>query len=66
MLPEMGPPKTISWEYPMADNSWEVEINDFFENIRLNKVPNTRLNDARAVLLTIETIYKNSGYDYNT
>ncbi len=66
MLPEMGPPKTISWEYPMADNSWEVEINDFFENIRLNQKPNASLNDARAVLLVIETIYKNSGYDYNT
>ena len=25
MLPEMGPPETYSWEYPMADNSWNVE-----------------------------------------
>ena len=66
MLPEMGPPKTISWEYPMADNSWELEINDFFENIRLNKDPTTSLADAHAVLLTIESIYKSSGYDFNT
>ena len=22
MLPEMGPPETYCWEYPMADNSW--------------------------------------------
>ena len=22
MLPEMGPPETHCWEYPMADNSW--------------------------------------------
>lgn len=65
MLPEMGPPKTISWEYPMVDNSWELEISDFFENIRLNKNPTTSLTDARAVLLTIESIYKKSGYDYN-
>ena len=65
MLPEMCPPKTISWEYPMTDNSWEVEINDFFENIRLNKNPTTSLIDARAVLSTVETIYKKSGYDYN-
>ena len=66
ILPEMGPPKTISWEYPSADNSWELEINDFFENIRLNKNPTTNLTDAHAVLLTVETIYKKSGYDYNT
>jgi len=66
MLPEMGPPKTISWEYPSADNSWELEINDFFENIRLNKNPSTNLTDAHATLLAVETIYKKSGYDYNT
>jgi len=66
MLPEMGPPKTISWEYPSADNSWELEINDFFQNIRLNQNPTTNLTDAHAVLLTVETIYKKSGYDYNT
>lgn len=65
MLPEMGPPKTISWEYPMADNSWELEINDFFEKIRLNKDPTTSLRDAHAVLMTVEAIYKKSGYDYN-
>ena len=64
MLPEMGPPKTISWQYPMADNSWELEIDDFFENIRLNKDPTTSLTDAHAVLMTVETIYKKSGYDY--
>ena len=65
MLPEMGPPKTISWEYPMVDNSWELETNDFFENIRLNKDPTTSLRDAHAVLMTVEAIYKKSGYDYN-
>lgn len=25
MLPEMGPPETTIWEYPMADNSWDIE-----------------------------------------
>ena len=23
MLPEMGPPETTIWEYPMADDSWD-------------------------------------------
>ena len=26
MSPEMGPPETFAWEYPMADNSWDVEF----------------------------------------
>jgi hypothetical protein len=50
----------------MDDNSWELEINDFFENIRLNQNPTIGLTDAHAVLLTVESIYKKSGYDYNT
>ena len=29
MLPEMGPPETTIWEYPMPDNSWDVEMAEF-------------------------------------
>ena len=29
MLPEMGPPETYSWEYPMKDDSWEYEFKVF-------------------------------------
>ena len=35
MLPEMGPPETTTWEYPMADNSWDTELQEFLEDIRL-------------------------------
>lgn len=66
MLPEMGPPETTSWEYPMSDNSWELEIRDFFENIRLNINPTSGLADAYAALSIVETIYKSSCYDYNS
>ena len=66
MLPEMGPPETITWEYPMADRSWETEISNFFEKIYLDQDPTISLIDARAVLVVIENIYKNSGYDYNS
>ena len=38
MLPEMGPPETISWEYPMADNS-EIETKEFFEDIQQQRRP---------------------------
>ena len=66
MLPEMGPPETTSWEYPMSDNSWELEIEDFFQNIRLNLNPTSDLSDAYAALSIVESIYKNSGYDHNS
>ena len=39
MSPEMGPPETLAWEYPMADDSWEAEIAAFLEDIRLGRQP---------------------------
>ena len=66
MLPEMGPPATQSWEYPMADDSWSVEMTEFLDDIRLNRNPAPGLNDAYAVLEIIEAIYKESGYDHCT
>lgn len=64
MLPEMGPPDTTSWEYPMGDDSWAVEIAEFFDDIRLNRAPAAGLADAAAALTIVETIYRESGYDH--
>lgn len=64
MLPEMGPPETTSWEYPMGDDSWAVEIAEFFEDIRLDREPSAGLRDAQAALKVVESIYRESGYDY--
>ncbi len=64
MLPEMGPPETISWEYPMGDDSWAVEIAEFFEDIRLDREPSAGLRDAQAALKVVESIYRESGYDH--
>jgi len=64
MLPEMGPPETTSWEYPMGDDSWAVEIAEFFDDIRLNRTPSAGLADASAALTIVETIYRESGYDH--
>jgi predicted dehydrogenase len=64
MLPEMGPPDTTSWEYPMGDDSWAVEIAEFFDDIRLNREPAAGLADASAALTIVETIYRESGYDH--
>lgn len=64
MLPEMGPPQTTSWEYPMEDNSWAVEMAEFYDDIHLNRAPAAGLGDAYAALNIIEMIYKKSGYDH--
>jgi len=64
MLPEMGPPETTTWEYPMDDDSWAVELAEFYEDIRLNREPSAGLKDAHEVLKVVEKIYKESGYDY--
>src|SRR6266404_579931 len=45
-LPEMGPPETTMWEYPMADNSWDTEFAEFLEDIRLKRPPSAGLRDA--------------------
>jgi predicted dehydrogenase len=60
MLPQMGPPETTMWEYPMADTSWEVELAEFVEDIRLGRQPAASLGDARAALQVVERIYQGS------
>lgn len=60
MLPEMGPPETTIWEYPMADDSWEAEFAAFLEDIRLGRQPTPGLDDARAVLAVVEAVYAES------
>lgn len=57
MLPEMGPPETTAWEYPMADRSWEHEFGEFLEDIRLQRAPAAGLRDAQAALKVVETVY---------
>jgi predicted dehydrogenase len=58
MLPQMGPPETIIWEYPMADNSWEIEFAEFLNDIKNNRQPMANLYDALAALRIVEQIYK--------
>lgn len=64
MLPEMGPPETSAWEYPMADDSWAVELAEFYDDIRLNREPAAGLRDAYESLNIIQHIYRESGYDH--
>ena len=43
MSPAMGPPETMIWEYPMADDSWEVEFAEFFEDIQAKTPTSSRI-----------------------
>jgi predicted dehydrogenase len=61
MLPEMGPPETTIWEYPMPDTSWGLEFAEFMEDIRLRRQPVPGLADARAALQIVERVYEAGG-----
>ncbi len=62
MLPEMGPPETTAWEYPRNDRSWELEMAELIDDIAQRRRPAANLDDARAALEVVETIYRSSGY----
>ena len=64
MLPEMGPPETQIWQYPMADDSWEVEMAAFIEDIAKGRPAEPGIGDAIAALAVVEAIYRKSGYDH--
>jgi hypothetical protein len=57
MSPEMGPPETLAWEYPMADDSWQAENAAFLEDVRLHRQPQPGIADAQAALRIVERIY---------
>lgn len=64
MSPSMGPPETLMWEYPMADDSWEVEFAEFLEDIKQKRQPAAGIHDAYAALQIVEEIYRKSNYDH--
>lgn len=61
MLPEMGPPETTIWEYPLGDQSWAMEFAEFVDDIRLDRTPAAGLIEARAALVVAEEVYRQSG-----
>lgn len=57
MLPQMGPPETTVWEYPRGDESWKIEMQEFFEDIRLKRTPVPGLKEAKEVLRVVGRLY---------
>lgn len=64
MLPEMGPPETQIWQYPMADDSWTIEMAEFLDDVVQCRQPSAGLRDAIAALDVVAAIYRRSGYDH--
>jgi predicted dehydrogenase len=62
MLPAMGPPDTVIYEYPRGDLSWKIEMDEFSEDIRLGRTPVPGLKEARTALQVVESIYQKSGF----
>jgi predicted dehydrogenase len=60
MLPQMGPPETIIWEYPGEDLSWKAELSHFCECIRRSSRPLGDLDDALAALKVVGEVYRQS------
>jgi predicted dehydrogenase len=57
MLPKMGPPDTVIYEYPGADSSWTLEMNEFLRDIAEGRTPEPGLKQAREALQIVEAIY---------
>jgi predicted dehydrogenase len=64
MLPEMGPPETIIYEFPRGDTSWAMELNEFLEDIALHRAPVPGLKEGRKTLEIVEAVYRRSGYRF--
>jgi len=62
MLPEMGPPETTVHEFPRGDDSWRIEMNEFYEDIRLKRTPVPGLKEAKAALRVVEQLHARSGF----
>lgn len=65
MTPEMGPPETTAWEYPMADDSWSAEFGEFLDEIHQRRQPSRGLRDALAALEVVKKIYDESGHPHH-
>jgi len=62
MRPEMGPPDTVIFEFPLEDPSWELEMADFQKDIELHRTPTPGLKEGIHALEIVEEIYrKNRG-----
>jgi predicted dehydrogenase len=57
MLPQMGPPETVIWEYPFPDISWQLEFDYFADCIKKNILPEGNIYDAKKAMDIVYKLY---------
>jgi predicted dehydrogenase len=62
VLPAMGPPETLSWEYAGDDVSWRREMEAFVQAIETEEVPAVTVLDAYEVLKVVDRVYEENVY----
>ena len=63
MLPEMGPPETLIFEYPRGDDSWSEEWREFRDDVAQRRQPDANLGDALAAMRVVGAVYRQSGLE---
>jgi predicted dehydrogenase len=58
MLPQMGPPDTVVFDFPEEDPAWSQELAEFEQDISLGRTPSPGLTEAIKVLEVVEEIYR--------
>ena len=58
MLPEMGPPNSETWTFDGLDNSWSIEMLNFFEDIKAGSRYSDNTESSLQVLRLIGEIYQ--------
>jgi predicted dehydrogenase len=62
MKPEMGPPDATTHEYPAADTSWKLEMDEFQRDIETGRKPSPGLEEGLKTLEIVQTIYEQNAY----
>ena len=57
MLPGMGPPDTVIWEFPAEDASWRLELEYFTDCIEKGQPPEGNIYDAIKAMEIVHSIY---------
>jgi predicted dehydrogenase len=57
MLPEMGPPISETWSFQEPDNSWNLEMQEFIDDLRTGTMNSDNLESSLEVLRVIDEIY---------
>jgi predicted dehydrogenase len=57
MRPEMGPPDTVIYEYPLPDSSWTLEWRDFSAAVSGRESTGATLDDGLAALRVVSEAY---------